>query len=86
MDGRQFMHHDARGQRGPYTARRAEGPWFAMVPEGLEITPEEWTQISSRRMWDPMPVHLAWASERSLREGLRPGLRGPVGWTPVDAA
>jgi len=95
MVGRRFMFHDVRGVRGPYIAHRTDSPtYFCMVPEGLEIPGDSpiFQQGGFVGLKELMRDHretlhqVGWASVRSLREGLRPGLKGEVGWTPVDAS
>jgi hypothetical protein len=88
FNDRQFMHHDARGIVGPYTAVHAEGPWYAMVPEGVNVPAgspvlQSGGFVGLRAF---MEGQVGWASETSLFRGLRPGLHGQVGWVPVDAA
>ena len=83
----QFVHHDRGGRRGPYTAVHAEGPWYCMVPEGLDVPPGSMLLRSGGVMFAKAVVdeHLetlrrvGWASERSLRMGVRDG----VGWEQV---
>jgi hypothetical protein len=92
FNDRQFMHHDARGIVGPYTAVHAEGPWYAMVPEGVNV-PAGSPILQSGAIVDLRPFleeygellsRVGWASETSLFRGLRPGLHGKVGWVSVE--
>jgi hypothetical protein len=83
MEGIRYMHHDARGERGPYTAVHAFGPWYCMVPEGVAI-PEGSSVLSSHGQVPAEELHLfgkvGWASDRSLRNNC--DARG-VGWEQV---
>lgn len=83
MNGTKYMHHDARGERGPYTAKHALGPWYCMVPEGV-IVPSDSAILTSNGTVDDEARELfgkvGWASDRSLRNGL--DARG-IGWAPV---
>lgn len=96
MEGKQYMHHDARGVRGPYTAVGTDtnGIWFCMVPEGVEVPPGSPVLQSGgmfglpdlMRDYGELFHKVGWASRRGLFQGLRPGLSGPVGWVPVEQA
>jgi len=81
------MFHDARGERGPYRAVRAQDIWFCMVHEDQDDPHPDVLRsgglpharmVAAEHMDDLRRV--AWASGRSLRAGL--DARG-VGWLPV---
>jgi hypothetical protein len=92
FNDRQFMHHDARGIVGPYTAVHAEGPWYAMAPEGVDVQPgspvlQSGGFVGLRALMEEYGElfgQVGWASETSLFRGLRPGLHGEVGWVPME--
>jgi len=88
-NGRQYMHHDARGERGPYTATHAEGPWYCMVPEGVEVPPGSPVLQSGgfvglrafMEEYGELLHQVGWASQKSLLAGR--DHRG-YGWVPVS--
>jgi hypothetical protein len=93
MTGERFMHHDARGTRGPYTAVDTDtyGIWYCMVPEGVDVPPGSPVTQSGgmvgcsefMREHGELLHRVGWASRHALFQGLRPGLHGPVGWERV---
>jgi len=84
MNGTKYMHHDARGERGPYTAKHALGPWYCMVPEGVHVSDDSPVlQYGAGRVPEQdreLYGQVGWASDRSLRNGR--DSRG-IGWEQV---
>ena len=86
MNGLRYTHTDRDGrERGPYTATHAEGPWYCMVPDGVEVPPGSPVLqsggfvglIAFMKEHGELLHKVGWASQKSLLAG--PDERG-VGW------